>query len=308
MLRTMLNAHPELAMPRETRFMIGVWQRRAEFGSLENAAHRRRLAKYVARRKASRARRLGEPDRLFKAMVAAPPTLGSVLEAAYEVYAARDGKRRWGDKRPAYVLHLGALLRMFPDAQFINLVRDPRATVASIARTGWSEDGVVAGVDLWDRSVRAGETWRRRLPADRFLDVRYEDLVAEPAAALERLLAFLSLDPAGIEPMLAFYEQRDVPKHKLHPLVSQPVTTSRVRAWESSLEPADIAFVESTVGASMRRYGYEPVAGGAGVRRDFRWRLLKRRATVHRELASRWVVERKVDLTYRAPVAAVGHE
>nr|WP_260859626.1 sulfotransferase [Streptomyces cupreus] len=40
-----------------------------------------------------------------------------------KAYAERHGKVRWGDKRPAYALHVAEILRLFPDAQFVHLVR-----------------------------------------------------------------------------------------------------------------------------------------------------------------------------------------
>ncbi len=49
-------------------------------------------------------------------------------------YADRFGKVRWGDKRPAYRHSIWVIQRLFPDAQFIHLVRDGRDCVASMER------------------------------------------------------------------------------------------------------------------------------------------------------------------------------
>jgi Sulfotransferase family len=309
LLRTMLNSHPELAIPHETRVLIDGYRRRAMWGDLGDPENRRRLARWVVDRKVSRYRRLSEnADELVEAMVAAPPTLGSVLGAGFRLFAAHHGKERWGEKRPSVVLNLDAVFAMFPDAQYVNVVRDPRAAVASIRRVGkrygWGAHGLPGGTDTWERSVRAADRWRRRLPADQFLEVQYEHLVADPSAALARIVEFLELDAAGLDAMLHHHESADLRRGTLHSLVSKPVTTERLRAWEQGLRPREIAFVESVLGDYMRRYGYEPVAAGVKVPERLRRRHKQRRRQMRLKTAQRRARDLRIRLTYRRPVAA----
>ncbi|WP_449066856.1 sulfotransferase, partial [Planomonospora algeriensis] len=63
-------------------------------------------------------------------IVDGPGTLGSALGIVLRAYAARFGKPRWGDKRPSYFKSVDVLLRLFPDAQFVHLIRDGRDCVA----------------------------------------------------------------------------------------------------------------------------------------------------------------------------------
>jgi hypothetical protein len=309
LLRTMLNSHPGLAIPRETRILIDGYRRRAQWGDLADPENRRRVARWVVERKVSRYRQLtDDADELVERMVAAAPTLGSVLGAGFRLYAERHGKMRWGDKRPSIVLNLDAVFAMFPDAQYVNVVRDPRAVVASIRRVGrrygWGAHGIAGATDTWERSVRAADRWRRRLPADSFLEVRYEDLVADPASVLRRIVVFLDLDPAGLEAMLRHHETSDIHNRTLHRLVSQPVTTERMRAWEQALRPREVAFVESALGNWMRRYGYEPVAADLPVPPALRRRHRRRRTEMRLEAVRRHARESWLRLVYRRAVAA----
>jgi Sulfotransferase family len=308
LLRTMLNSHPELAIPHETRVLIDGYRTRAVWGDLGDPDNRRRLARWVVDRKVSRYRRLSEDaDELVEAMVAAPPTLGSVLGAGFRLFAEHHGKERWGEKRPSVVLSLDAVFAMFPDAQYINVVRDPRAAVASIRKVGkkygWGAHGLPGGTDTWERSVRAADRWRRRLPAEQFLEVQYEHLVADPPAVLGRMVEFLDLDPAGLDAMLHHHETSDIHSRTLHSLVSKPVTTGRSRAWEQALRPREIAFVESALGDYMRRYGYEPVAAGVNVPDGLRRRHRRRRRQMRLKTVQKRGRELALRLRYRKPVA-----
>ena len=308
LLRTMLNAHPDIAIPHETRILIEGYRRRAEWGDLAEPENRRRVARWVVERKESRYRWLTEDaDELVERMVAAAPTIGSVLSAGFRLYAERHGKPRWGEKRPSVALHLDVVFAMFPNARYVNIVRDPRAAVASIREVGrqygWGAHDVPGGTDTWERSARAADRWRRRLGADRFIELRYEDLVGDPAAALGRIVAFLDLDPAGLEAMIRYHETAD--SQNLQPLASKPVTTHRLRAWEQALAPREVAFVERVLGAWMRHYGYEPAATGVAVPEDLRRRHRRRRNEMRLEATKRRARDSWLRLTYRRSVAAV---
>ncbi|NIQ52190.1 MAG: sulfotransferase, partial [Gammaproteobacteria bacterium] len=47
------------------------------------------------------------------------------------------GKSRWGDKSPGYLTKLPLLRRMFPEAKFVNIIRDGRDVFLSVKRLGW---------------------------------------------------------------------------------------------------------------------------------------------------------------------------
>jgi hypothetical protein len=53
-------------------------------------------------------------------------SVGEAVSALFTTYAAKHAKPRWGDKTPMYMRHLGLLERLFPDAQYVHLIRDGR--------------------------------------------------------------------------------------------------------------------------------------------------------------------------------------
>jgi hypothetical protein len=106
-----------------------------------------------------------------------------------------DPGRRWVLKNPSHLFALPALLAAYPDALVIQTHRDPRTAIASVcslnaqASAGWSEvfRGEVLGhaqLDLWSDGLRRFTADRAGYPPEQFLDVHYDDFVADPTATV----------------------------------------------------------------------------------------------------------------------------
>ena len=310
LLRAMLDNHPELAMPHETDFVRPLWWQRARFGDLEDPANRRRVAEWIFTEKRHRSARLLE-GRMTRAeairrVAAAPPTVGSIVQACLQLRADADGKPRWGDKRPSYSGFVGELFAMFPDAQYINLVRDPRGAVASQLGMKWDapEVAVAAATARWEAAVHRTDHFARRLRPDQFLDVRYEDLVSDPHAVLERICAFAGL-PAGdaIETMvIADRRGRFGPAHRR---LAEPVNAVSVERWRERLDPRQVKLVEAATAPLLDRFGYRAAAGAV---REPAARDLREFARQRRDRRRAWRRARGGELLrrirYRQPVAA----
>ncbi|MGW4740334.1 sulfotransferase family protein [Nocardia xishanensis] len=102
-----------------------------------------------------------------------------------------DANRRWVLKNPSHLFALDAIFEVYPDALIIQMHRDPRTIIASVcslneqASAGWSEKfrGPVVGrtqLDLWARGAQRFLEDRKRHNADQFVDVYYDDFVADP--------------------------------------------------------------------------------------------------------------------------------
>src|SRR3954447_7329220 len=91
----------------------------------------------------------------------------------------------------------GQLRRLFPDAQFVNVVRDRRDTTASLKRMAWYPHGTESAMSLWSLAADCAVHDGRALPADAWHEVVYERLVAEPESELRRLCEFLGPGEPG---------------------------------------------------------------------------------------------------------------
>ncbi|MFC4535099.1 sulfotransferase family protein [Sphaerisporangium dianthi] len=285
MLQLMLHSHERIAVPPETRFLLPAYFHRRLHGDMRDAENRRALAKWIATDKSTRFGELGLDRAAYvRRAVEGPGSLGSVIGEAFRAYAERFGKPRWGEKRPCYIKHVDVLLRLFPDAQFVHLVRDGRDCVASLKEMPWYNLDVFHAIATWAEAVDLGRRCAERLPAGSYYELRYEDLTAGPQEELVKLCRFLGedFDPAMCEPRRM--ATTAVPAHKVwHSNTHREVTQARVGSWATRLEPWELALCERVLGGRLRDRGYEP-AGGP---RPSAAQLLAYRKTVTRRWLSR---------------------
>jgi hypothetical protein len=137
--------------------------------------------------------------------------------------------QRWVLKTPQHLHTLEVLFKVFPRAKVVLTHRDPTSTIpsmASMAHTLWklyadNPDAREVGRQ-WSaqmqRAVHHAMEVRATLPADRFLDVRFEDTVADPLRVVEAVYAFAGMTfPAEVrDGMRAWLAQNGREKRAAH--------------------------------------------------------------------------------------------
>ena len=258
MFTLMLHAHSRIAMPPETRFLMNVFRHAADFGDLTVPDNRRQLAMAIVRGRGSKFFDLGlDRTETRKAIVAGPPTIGSAVGTVFRRYAARFDKQRWGDKRPIYFQSMHAIQAMFPEVQFIHLIRDGRDCAASLRRVRWWRGDIYQTIALWTHAIDTGRRAARRLPADVFYELQYEHLVADPRGELEKLCTFLNeeFEEGMLEPHLVAPEAVPVRK-SWHENTRREISTKSVGGYVEALDPWEIQLFEFVAGRKLRRLGY----------------------------------------------------
>jgi len=250
LLRLMLNAHSEIAVPPESRFIVQL-HRRGET-SVEDF-----LAK-LARHPFFQGWEL--PIGTVRAQIGGQATAPyhELIEATYKAYAAARNKRMWGDKTPRYVLDIHLLAGLFDDAHFVHVVRDGRNVALSYADTPFGPKTVARAADRWQTRVRAGMEAGRSLPAARYTELFYERLVAEPEQELQRLCSFIGVT---FEPMMLEYgtlakDEVQSRAQRYNPHVAKRPTAG-VRSWEQQMPPLQVAVFEAVAGELLQELGYK---------------------------------------------------
>ncbi|MCP2021306.1 UNVERIFIED_ORG: hypothetical protein J2Y76_002221 [Pseudomonas reinekei] len=137
--------------------------------------------------------------------------------------------RRWLLKSPQHLHTLELLFEVFPKAQVVLTHREPARTIPSLAsfiHTLWllysdKADAEAVG-EQWNRrmarALRHAMAVRERMPPQRFLDVLFEDTVAEPQAVVERIYQFagLQLTPQTRSAMAQWLQANGREKRAVH--------------------------------------------------------------------------------------------
>jgi LPS sulfotransferase NodH len=122
---------------------------------------------------------------------------GDFLRTLMEEIALDQGAVRWAECTPDNVFYMSEIKASFPEARFIHMVRDGRDVALSLAKQGWippyrwdRERPHVPAALFWERAVQAGREEGSRVHPD-YLEVRFEDLVRDPEAALAQVATFV---------------------------------------------------------------------------------------------------------------------
>ncbi|VVD05857.1 unnamed protein product, partial [Leptidea sinapis] len=176
LMRAMLDAHPDVRCGQETRVVPRILQMRQHWMKSQK-----------------------ESVRLEQAGVSKTVLDNAIAAFCLEVIVRHgDPAPRLCNKDPL-VLKMGTyVLDLFPNAKFVFMVRDGRATVHSIITrkvtiTGFDLSSYRQCLTKWNHAVEMMYQQCRTLGPQRCLLVRYEALVLAPEPTLRRVLKFLDL-------------------------------------------------------------------------------------------------------------------
>lgn len=267
LLRLMLDSHPDVAVPLD---VVGLWARYAarldaEFGGLATDDDVRRLVEALL---AEERIRLWDVEMSAEDIVSsvAERSFAAVIEAFNLAYATAKGKERWGSKDPGDMRRMHMIDEWFPDARFVHILRDGRDACMSLVAQDFGPDDLLACADAWQEEVWWVRRIGRLLGPERYHEVRYEDLVTDPEAALRPLCRFLGLE---FHPAMLSYHRRvgdAVPDEKRHiwPLIDRPPQADNVERWRTRLTRGMRVCFEKRAGDVLAECGYEVLEGVAG--------------------------------------------
>ncbi|XP_033112184.1 protein-tyrosine sulfotransferase 1-like [Anneissia japonica] len=247
LMRAMLDAHPEIRCGEETRLVP------------------RLLGMRVQWRKSKK-----EQTRLLEAGLTDAVIDDALRAFILEIIAKHgDAAPRLCNKDPFTLKSMMYLKSLFPNAKYIFMIRDGRATVNSII----SRKVTISGFDItswrdclkkWNLAVEAMHNQCMSVGSRYCLPVYYEQLVLHPEQWLRKILHFLDIDfddsvlhhdkhvgmPGGI---------RLSKKERSTDQVIKPVNLDALTSWVGKV-PADVIHDMASIAPMLRTLGYDPYA------------------------------------------------
>jgi Sulfotransferase family len=268
MLRLMLDSHPDLAIPGEGHFIPYSYRRISDFTS-PSGYDGEAAARQMMRSAHFRRWEVPEDAVLERVAKLTEPDFASVVAAVYMAYADLHNKVRWGDKTPVYVRLIPLLAKLWPSARFVHVIRDGHDVALSYLSVPWGPSTIWEVARKWNGDVSAGRRAGSLLGPERYTEVRYEDLIASPAAELERLCEFADLTFDGR--MLDYHGdarsrlQVRSTTTDFHRSATKP-PTSGMRDWRTQMSPSQVRAFEALAGDTLSEMGYDrhvPKVGAA---------------------------------------------
>ncbi|AUX78763.1 sulfotransferase family protein [Sinorhizobium fredii] len=192
-----------------------------------------------------------------------------LIDSIGELRREQTGAGRWGLKLQRRIRDIGTYAAIWPQAHFIHIIRDGRDLAASHLKTvpDWGYRTIAEAANGWLEIVTRP---RETAPDGRYLEVRYEDLVARPRQTIERMLEHLGLpwDEAVLHHAEHKHALFDKPwGHPAAEAAAKPLDTGRRGRYRHDLTPAEIEEFERIAGKELQHLGYDlstPDPGSAG--------------------------------------------
>jgi hypothetical protein len=202
LLRFMLDSHPSLSIPPETGFLA--WP----LHWLKILAPREGLFRAITRLplKSGPWTDFGLSAEALRQRLRQiePFDLAEGLRSFYRLYAQKQSKARFGDKTPLYCRHMKSIETLLPEAHFVHMIRDGRDVALSLRTMPFAPATDIPSLAVyWRKLVQKAR--RSGLECGAYLEVRYENLVREPARVLQSICDFIELEFDAV--MLRYWDR-----------------------------------------------------------------------------------------------------
>jgi hypothetical protein len=255
----MLDSHSQFAIPYESHFIPAYYANRMKFSDLSDNTRRLALVQQILTEPFVRDWdiKLQCDDIDLSACISLSASIGAVFAA----YASKSGKPRWGDKTPAYLTELDCLNALFPSAYFVHIVRDGRDVALSWSQQSWGPPDFLSAIQLWERRLELGRKMLRMLPPRRWIEMRFEDLVANPRHQLIALTSFLEVpfEDQMVEGYRTVAHAKVGSQRALshHSGLNRMPSSDQAFKWKKVLGAGDQSLASEVAGRLLLDLGYE---------------------------------------------------
>lgn len=249
LLRALLGQHPAIASGLETHWF-----------ALDPASGTGRGGEPIAHAAARIATFFRLDTGVVETAIVSAPSGEAAVDAVLTMHARQAGKRRWAEKTPDNLRHVTRIFAHWPEARFVHILRDPRDVYVSLRNCGKAGDPD-AFARSWSDWIASGESEGTKAGPERFISIRYEDLVSSPEAVMRRVIAFVGepWDP-GVAQFAGKSDEYDLvlqttgKRSTTLESLSRPLFGDRAGLWRRELSDDEAARLEA---ALLRAGGWD---------------------------------------------------
>lgn len=259
LLQSLLGSHPHIAAPPEMYFLFRIAGLASHYGDLNDDENLRRAVHDALHPPVDLLTAAEfDDDAVFERARGNPRTMRGLFDALMQDFTQRHGKVRWSEKSPGQTVR--AIRAFVPEAQIVQIVRDPRDVIVSSLKTPWTDESAYSLASRWrsftQRNVRVGLA----LGPASFLQIRYEDLTRDPVSTLTLIFSFLgeAFDPDVIMQPERRRASISVGGEPWQRRVLDEITPAVEGGWKRQLPRTSRLIVGAVLAPWLEALGYEP--------------------------------------------------
>ena len=265
LLRTLLDAHPNIKIPLETPFIFTLYPKYKNIKNWDRSQLEelhKDLSTYINfdylqinKNKLLPEILAGEGENSFQNFV-------KIIYSNYTSIYKKEEITLLGDKNPLYAIYPDKLFKIFPDSKYIFLTRDYRDHIISIKKIDFEAHRTALLAYKWRLAVKKNMQLSKRYPKQ-FFHLRYEDLVSDPELNVKKICDFLGLQYSAEvlnfyqkkDKMIELYTEEDIDKY--HSSLYKPIKSDKTGIWETQLTKNQIKMADTVVGKYADIMGYQ---------------------------------------------------
>ena len=272
LLRLMLTCHPKILIPPEGHFFLWL---EAKFGQMTFPEASQQFIDELVETKKFETWGVEKNllEKLFNKYV--PQNFRDAVALVYCSYGILKGRsefKYWGDKNKLWKDKLYNVLDYFPNSKFVHIVRDGRDVACSIKELSAKEmhtikygpkmpDNINNIASHWATNLIFIQKFLSSLGQDKYITVRYEDLILSPKITLTKITEFLQLE---FSELMLDYARRNRDE-QLEPAatmqwklkLNDELEQSNIGKFRTSLTKQEVAIFENHCEGILKYYGYK---------------------------------------------------
>jgi len=184
-------------------------------------------------------------------------------------YMKIKNKKRWAEKTPDNIFLVDFIDDLYPNCQFINIIRDGRDVVSSYKKR-WGRITIFKAIKAWNKSMDLTCSFHSKFDSSRYLEIRYEDLVLHPVEQTKKIMDFLGekWTSSLVEHHKSKHDfwynldkvsDEDVKKENKEILGSpnKPIFDSSIGIWKKKLNIFEKVLVNIALKNNLIKFGYK---------------------------------------------------
>ena len=250
-MQRLLNTNPEICIPPETS-LIPLLYLKYRSKKKWNTSLKRRFSKDVLLDKKIEAWWELDEKQIFDALVKEKiESYQQAIRVVYQCFAYNQHKTSsiLGDKNPANTLYIDKIGKLFPNAKFIAIVRDPVDNVNSFMNVTFDSDDPKILAHRWNFYNQHLVAFREKA-SHNFHILKYEDLVSNTTQSLTEIANFLKIEDNFS------VENKETGKYKWQSNLSKDISNNHIGKGSKNLSNNNVAYIQSICGDTGLKLNY----------------------------------------------------